>query len=171
MGDDLLGLFNATAAPLRIPRNLKERVLRYVRQHQGGALIAEQAPFRRQLDLWAAGVAVACARGLEPRTGESASWGDKFVDTRGVQLSRDLAAVLCLVAAAEYGIQDDRIGNASEVVELANRYAAVGVPLILEWLEDPSLRETNMEKVLFQLTDLRVKAAQAAGLDLSLHDV
>jgi hypothetical protein len=164
MSSNILGMFNATAAPLRIPTNLRERVHRYVRQHQGGALIAEQAPFRRQLDLWAAGVAVACAEALEPRGGSPADWGTKFVDTRGVQLSEELAQLLVTVAAADFGIQDQRLSDPLEVMELANRYAAVGIPLVLEWLEDPGLRQTNIEKVITQLKQTREAAMEKGAV-------
>jgi hypothetical protein len=164
MSTDILGMFNATAAPLRIPTNLRERVHRYVRQHQGGALIAEQAPFRRQLDLWAAGVAVACAQGLEPRKGSPSDWGVKFVDTRGVQMSEPLAQLLVAVAAADFGIQDPRLSDPVEVMELANGYAAVGIPVVLGWMEDPGLRQTNIEKVISQLKQSREAAMKEAGV-------
>ncbi len=164
MSSSILGMFNATAAPLRIPTNLRERVHRYVRQHQGGALIAEQAPFRRQLDLWAAGVAVACAEGLDPRGGSPTDWGTKFVDTRGVQLSEEIAQLLVTVAAADFGIQDHKLSDPLEVMELANRYAAVGIPLVLEWLEDPGLRQTNIEKVITQLKQTREAAMEKSAV-------
>jgi hypothetical protein len=164
MKSGILDMFNATAAPLRVPANLRERVHRYVRQHQGGALIAEQAPFRRQLDLWALGMAVACAQGLQPRDGSPSEWGTKFVDTRGVQLSEDLAQLLVTVAAADFGIQDPRLSDPVEIMELANRYAAVGLPVVLDWLEDPGLRQTNIEKVIGQAKRHRSAALEQADL-------
>jgi hypothetical protein len=164
MTSELLSMFNATAAPLRVPTSLRERVHRYVRQHQGGALIAEQAPFRRQLDLWALGVAVACAHGLSPREGSPAEWGTKFVDTRGVQLSEELAQLLVAVAADDFGIQDPRLSDPVEVLELANRYAAAGIPVVIEWLEDPGLRQTNIEKVVAKVKRSRSAAMDDAGI-------
>lgn len=166
MSYDISAMFNATAVSLRFPKDLRARVHRYVRQHQGGALIAEQAPFRRQLDLWAVSVALACAKELEPRPGPSTSWGDKFVDTRGVQLDPSLAELLVIIAAAKYGIDDERLLDPGEVVELANCYAAVGVTDVLKWLEDPGLRQTNIEKVLAGLKEVRQTAAEKAGVEL-----
>lgn len=165
MSYDVAGMFNASAAPLRFPGTCKERVQRYVRQHQGGNLIAEQAPFRRQLDLWAISVAVASASGLDPKPGSSASWGEKFVDTRSVQLGRELAELLVVIAADHFGIEDERLSDPSEVMELANRYAAVGVLEVLKWLEDPSLRTTNIEKVIGNLKRRRTEALSNVGVE------
>lgn len=164
MSYDILSMFNATAVSLRVPSELRERIHRYVRQHQGGALIAEQAPFRRQLDLWSAGIAVACAKGLEPRSASSSDWGSKFVDTRSVQLSNKLAELLVTLAASEFGIEDPRLSDPQEVMELANRYAGAGIPVVLEWLEDPGLRQTNIEKVIGQLKRARDEAGEAIGV-------
>ena len=166
MSDRILSMFNATAASLRFPKSHAEEVHRYVRQHQGGALIAEQAPFRRQLDLWAAALAVACADGLEPKSGDPSSWGKKFVDTRGVQLDADLATFIVAVSAAEYGIEDDRLTDPKEMMKLANRYVGSGVKVLLRWLEDPSLRQTNIEKVIREMKDLRSAAIEEVGLRL-----
>lgn len=166
MKSDILGMFNATAAPLRIPSDLRDRVHRYVRQHQGGALIAEQAPFRRQLDLWAAGLAAACANGLQPRGGSSANWGTKFVDTRAVQITEELAQLLVAIAADDLGINDPRLSDPLEVIEIANKYAAVGIPVVLGWLEDPGLRQTNIEKVIVQLKQARATAITKADVQI-----
>lgn len=164
MTDRILSMFNATAVSLRFPKPHADEVHRYVRQHQGGALIAEQAPFRRQLDLWAAALAIACAEGLEPKSGDPSSWGKKFVDTRSVQLDPDLATLVGVVAAAEYGIEDDRLTDPKEIMKLANRYVGSGVQVLLRWLEDPSLRQTNIEKVIREMKDLRSSTLEAAGL-------
>jgi len=164
MSGELVAMFNATAATLRFPSDAAEKVHRYVRQHQGSSQIAEQAPFRRQIDLWALAIAVACAQGLEPRAGSSSSWGKKFVDTRSVQLDPDLADLLVALAASEFGIEDGRLEDPAEVAEIGNRYAAAGIPLVLKWLEDPNLRQTNIEKVIRKVTEVRKEALGKEGI-------
>lgn len=161
---DISAMFNATAVSLRFPANLRDRIHRYVRQHQGGAVIVEQAPFRRQLDVWVAAIGIACAKGLKPRKGSSTSWGERFVDTRSVQLDPQVAELLVAIAAADWGIEDERLGDPKEVMELANAYAASGLPLLLQWLEDPSLRQTNVDKVLSEMKDLRTEALASEGM-------
>lgn len=164
MSGELLAMFNATAATLRFPNDAADKVHRYVRQHQGGSQIAEQAPFRRQIDLWALAIAVASAEGLKPRSGSSSSWGKKFVDTRSVQLDPDLADLLVALAASELGIEDSGLEDPAQVAEIGNRYAAAGLPLVLTWLEDPDLRQTNIEKVIRQVTEVRKEALGKEGI-------
>jgi hypothetical protein len=171
MNHEIGAMFNTSALPLRIPLELRDRVHRYVRQHQGSALVAEQAPFRRQLDFWTAAIAVACAKGLQPRPGSSTTWGEKFVDTRAVQIDPRVADLLVVLAAGEYGIADERLSDPAEVIELANRYAAAGAPTVLNWLEDPNLRQTQVEKVLAGLKESRRAAAATVGLTLTSQDL
>lgn len=165
MSNRILSMFNATAVSLRFPKTHADDVHRYVRQRQGGGLIAEQSPFRRQLDLWAAALAIACAEGLDPKSGNPTSWGKKFVDTRSVQLDAGLATLLLALAAAEYGIEDDRLTDPKEIMKLANRYVAAGVEVLIRWLEDPSLRQTNIEKIIREMKDLRNSVLAEAGLE------
>jgi len=86
------------------------------------------------------------------------------VDTRSVQLDPDLADLLVALAASEFGIEDGRLEDPAEVAEIGNRYAAAGIPLVLKWLEDPNLRQTNIEKVIRQVTEVRKEALGKEGI-------
>lgn len=140
-------LLSQKSHQLRFPRQHAEDVHRYVRQHQTKTTL-ERAPFRRQLDFWALSVAVALARGLEPREGPSTRWGQKFVDTTEVEMSKDLCDLLAVAAFHHLGAEHEHLADPAQIVEVGNRLAAVGCPLVLKQLGNPDLRLTPLDKAL-----------------------
>lgn len=140
-------LLSATAHSLRLPKNLRDDVSRYVHQHKKGPANPEQAPFRRQLDFWAYSVAVAISEDLEPVDAKSARRGHSFVDTRSVQMPEDLCALLAVVTAARLGPEQEGLAEPGQIVEFGNRLAAAGCRLVLRELQDQDLRLTPLDKV------------------------
>ena len=140
-------LLSAKAYPLRVPHLLRDDVARYVQQHRKGPANPEQAPFRRQIDLWAYSIAVAIAENLEPAEAKSARRGHNFVDTRSVQMPEDLCGLLAVVAAARLGPDHEGVAEPAQIVEFGNRLAAVGCPVVLRRLQDADLRLTPLDKV------------------------
>lgn len=132
---------------LRLPREHAEDVLRYVR-HQQSKASPERVPFRRQLDFWALSVAVALARGLEPFEGPSTKWGQRFLDTTDVEMSKDLCDLLAVAAFHHLDAEHEDIADPAQIVEVGNRLAAVGCPLVLKQLGNPDLRLTPLDKAL-----------------------
>ena len=140
-------LLSQKAHTLRLPRKYTVEVQRYVLTHQTAAT-HDRAPFRRQLDFWAFSVATALARELAPLDGPSSKWGDKFVDTRNVEMPKELCDLLAVAAFHQLGAEHDQINDAAQIIEMGNRLAGAGCPGVLEQLGSRDLRLTPLEKAL-----------------------
>ena len=139
---------SAQAHSLRLPKKSKDKIERYVLQHQRGSVSPERAPFRRQLDFWAFAIVSAIASGTPPLQESSANWGQKFVDTRAVQMSDELCQMLAVIALATLGPDHEGINDPAQIIELGNRFAGAGCPKLLKQLSDPDLRTTALDKAL-----------------------
>ena len=157
-------LFSSQAHTLRLPKESKDDVERYVLQHQKGAVSLERAPFRRQIDFWAFSIATALANGMAPLAEGSSTWGKKFADTRSVQMPDSLCETLAVVALAELGPSHDSIDDPKQIIELGNRLAGAGCPKVLKQLGDPDLRLTTLDKALEFAASLRSEVATARVL-------
>lgn len=140
-------LLTQKAHTLRLPKKHIDDIQRHVIQHQTGAT-AERAPFRRQLDFWAFSIATALANDLEPLERPSTKWGRRFVDTRSVTLPDTLCDLLAIAAFHHLGHQHLEIDDPAQIIEVNNRLAGAGCPIVLEYLEDPDLRLTPLDKAL-----------------------
>lgn len=141
-------LLTSQAHTLRLPRQSKDDIERYVLMHQkGGANIVERAPFRRQLDFWSFAIVSAIAQGLPP-LGPSSKWGNKFADTRSVEMPDTLCEILSVIAFVTLGTDHEDIDNPAQIVELGNRFAGAGCPELLKQLGNPDLRITVLDKAL-----------------------
>ena len=152
-------LLSTHAHTLRLPAQSKDDIERYVLQHQKGSVSPERAPFRRQLDFWAFAIATAIAQGIGPLEEGSSRWGQKFADTRSVQLPDGLSDLLAIVALGTLGPEHEGIDDPAEIVELGNRYAGAGCPAVLKQLNNPDLRTTALDKALEFATSLRREAS------------
>ena len=132
---------------LRLPERSEDDVQRHVRQHQQSAS-PERAPFRRQLDFWAFSIATALAQGLAPLDKPSSAWGRKFADTRSVEMSNELCDLLAVVAFHHLGTEHEDIDSPAQIIEIGNRLAGAGCPVVLKHLTDPDLRLTALSKIL-----------------------
>ena len=139
-------LLSSQAHTLRLPKEAKDDVERYVLQHQKGAVSLERAPFRRQIDFWAFSISTALAKEMAPLAEASSTWGKKFADTRSVP--DGLCEMLAVIALAELGHDHDGIDDPKQIIELGNRLAGAGCPKVLEQLGDPDLRLTTLDKAL-----------------------
>ena len=138
-------LLSQKAHTLRLPHKHNTDVQRYVLAHQTAAT-HDRAPFRRQLDFWAFSVGVALARDLTPLDGPSSKWGNKFVDTRNVEMPKELCDLLGVAAFHHLGIEHEGINDPAQIIEIGNRLAGAGCPAVLEQLGSRDLRLTPLEK-------------------------
>ena len=104
-------ILSSQAYTLRLPKQSKDDIDRYVLQHQHGNVSPERAPFRRQLDFWAFAIASAIASRTPPLEEPSAKWGLKFVDTRSVQMPDGLCEILAVIALTTLGPDYEDIDN------------------------------------------------------------
>jgi len=155
-------LLSSQAHTLRLPTDMKDDVERFVLQHQTGGATAERAPFRRQLDFWAFSIATAIALGLPALEEASSTWGRKFADTRAVQVPEGLCDLLAVLALTQLGVEHPGLDDPGEIVELGNRLAGAGVPIVLERLKNPDLRTTALDKILDFASQLREDALTAS---------
>lgn len=127
----------ATANPyvnleLKIPNQYSEDFKKYTsrfKSEDGSAKDIDRSPFDRYVDFWWAAIGVGVCEGRVSNTDDS----EKFVT--GVVLSQDPWRIthLELLAIAHTG-SADVIGRPGEVIEIANGYAATGVPILVEML-------------------------------------
>jgi hypothetical protein len=117
---------------LHIPVAYRDEVKRYTTTQSGDTSV-ESSPFVRYVDLWAAAVAVGAQEGAY------VSLDDKDAKHRFIQgsvLQGDLTRIefLQLLAMGHSGdpyiVKDSR-----KVIEIAEAYAAGGLPILMEWLE------------------------------------
>ena len=145
---DLAKTLSARGHGLVLPRSDDEAINRYVAMHSGNRGSVERRPFPRQVDFWAFSIASALAMDVEPRRGTVTSWGKVFIYTSQGILDSDLSAMLTVVAVAKLGHTAPDVGDPRRIVELANRLAGAGCPLVLQKLAENSLRTTPLDRVI-----------------------
>lgn len=139
-------LLTQKAHTLRLPKNSKDDIQRLVQMHQSTGI--ERAPFRRQLDFWAFSIATALAENLNPLEGPSSKWGDKFIDTRDVEMPETLCELLAISTFHHLGYEHDRIDDPAQIIETGNSLAGAGCPVVLEHMGSKDLRITPLDKAL-----------------------
>jgi hypothetical protein len=119
---------------LHFPKAFWEDVKRYTTTQGGdGDTSVESSPFKRYVDLWAAAIAVGAQEGAFVTLDENDA-KHRFI--QGSVLQGDLARIefLQLLAIGHTGdpyvVKDSR-----KVIDIAEAYAAGGLPILLEWLE------------------------------------
>jgi hypothetical protein len=151
-------LLTAQAHGLLLPKEHKASVERYVAMHQVTTASPERMPFRRQLDFWAFSLVTALAKGLSPLEDASSKWGERFIDTQHVDMGDDLCALLAVVALAKFGYEHEDVANPRRIIDLANRLAAVGCPLVLNKLGSNALRSLPLDRAIEFARELRDEA-------------
>ncbi|MDE0701437.1 MAG: hypothetical protein OXH61_12055 [Acidimicrobiaceae bacterium] len=139
-------LLTQKALTLRLPKRSTDDIQRLVQMHQSTSV--ERAPFRRQLDFWAFSIATALAEDLEPLEGPSNKWGDKFVDTRAVDMPESLCDILAVAAFHHLGSDHEGIDDPAQIIEVGNCLAGSGCPVVLEQLNSRDLRLNPLDNVL-----------------------
>ncbi len=133
---------------LVLPKNHDEEINRYVSMHSTERSSVERQPFRRKVDFWVFSIAIALAKDMEPIESSPGSWGKKFIETSQKILDEDLCAWLAVVAVAKIGYDDPEVGDPKRIVDLANRLAGAGCPVVLKKLSEDALRTTPLDRVI-----------------------
>lgn len=154
------GRLSLKAHSLHLPRNSADDVQRHVRMHQTAG--PEHAPFRRQLDFWAFSIAAALALDLPPLDQPSSQWGRKFADTKSVEIPDDLCDLLAVLAFHHLGDDHDDIDDPAQIIEIANRYAGAGCPVVLEQFSRSDLRLTPLAKILDLAAELHTNSTRSS---------
>ena len=139
---------------LVLPKRDKHQIERYVAQ-SGRDVSVERVPFRRQVDFWAFSIATALALKLEPVQGPPSRWGRVFIYTPQGVMDDDLCSLLAVVAIARMGIDKPDVGDPARVIELSNRLAGAGCPVVLRKLAESMLRTTPLDRAVAYARSLR----------------
>ena len=145
---DFANLFQSRYYGLVLPTRDKAEIERYVAMHSGGPVNLERVPFRRQVDFWAFSIAAALAWDLEPLDGPATKWGTVFIYTSQGIMDNDLCSLLAVVAVAKMGHGDPDVGDPRRIVDLSNRLAGAGCPVVLEKLSENALRTTPLDRAI-----------------------
>ena len=130
--------FTGSQHRLLLPEVIRARVAPWIQTQPTTAYrSADQAPFRRMLDFWFAAIAWAVYQGVEPAKettgGHFVNLGPNPNDIRNFEEWR--ADLLTILAVREFGANSPDVADTRKVIDLANRYAEAGAPLLLERLE------------------------------------
>lgn len=143
----------ATQHSIRLPDDLKERALLWVQTQAATAhRKPTDAPFRRLIDFWFAAIAWAVHSNIQP---VQEATGSKFVSigpkSQDVNIEDWKCDLLTVLAVREFGHDNPKAQNPAEIVDLANRYAEAGAPLLVAKLESAQDLAIPM---LYRVTDL-----------------
>jgi hypothetical protein len=131
---DVVNPFQMTE--LRVPTSLWESVRKLTAtfKNEGGEQSEpDRTPFRRYVDLWWAGMCVGLRVGHPTKVGD---W-HKFMD--GTVFMSDPWRILHLEAISIAHFKDvEAVREPARMMNLANEYAATGLPLIIDAVRDPS---------------------------------
>lgn len=153
-------LLSSQAHKLYFPKECRADVHRFVRRLEKGGPSPENAPFRRQLDFWAFSIATAIARGLPPLDDPVTKWGASFTDTRSVEMPVGLCEMLAVIAFSILGAEHRGLDDPSLIVNIGNKLAGAGCPVVIKVLTNLDLRTTALDKVLDFANSLRSGVSQ-----------
>ena len=147
--NDFASQFTARGFALVLPTKDKPQFERYIaKQTTSSTASVERVPFRRQVDFWAFSIAAALATGLSPLKGSASKWGTTFIYTSQGILNEDLCSLLAVIAVAKLGSDNPDAMDPSRIIDLANRLAGAGCPIVLKKLSEDKLRTTPMDRVI-----------------------
>lgn len=147
-------LLSSRQCGLVLPKQNKEQIERYVAQ-SGRDVGVERVPFRRQVDFWAFSIATALTMKLEPVEGPPSRWGTVFIYSSQGIMSNGLCSLLAVVATARMRIDSPDVGDPGRIIELSNRLAGAGCPVVLQKLSETSLRTTPLDRAIVLARSLR----------------
>ena len=145
---DFADILKSRSYGLVLPEENDDEINRYVAMHSGERENVERRPFRRQVDFWAFSIATALALKLDPREGTVGRWGKTFIYTNQGILDNDLGSLLAVIAVAKLGHVDPEVDEPRRIVELSNRLAGAGCPVVLKELGEIDLRTTPLDRAL-----------------------
>jgi hypothetical protein len=156
--------FTGSQHRLLLPDGIKDRATPWIQTQPTTAYrSADQAPFRRMIDFWFTSIAWAIHQGIEPASEAS---GRHFVnlgpnpnDIRNFEEWR--ADLLTILAVREFGVDSPDIADTRKIIDLANRYAEAGAPVLLDRLEQSTdLALPRLYVVADILGDIATKTAE-----------
>ena len=118
------------------PTELQPDYQRYTQT--GGRQSIDQCPFERMVDLWLAGISVAAREGLEPL--ELSGKPTSNMTTGAIFDGKDswrVQYLMLLAIAMEHDVTI--VERPNRIMAMANGLAAVGVPKVVEMLQDGDL--------------------------------
>lgn len=122
-------------AELRIPLSYREEVTRYTqtRSEAGEKADPQASPFDRYIDLWMLAVCIGAQEGRVTTLSREDSHRFEY----GARLQGDVRRIelLELIAIAHSG-DPFIINDPRQVIEIANGFAATGLPLVMEMIKD-----------------------------------
>ena len=145
---DFADIFKFRSHRLVLPRDDDDAINRYVAMHSGERESVERRPFRRQVDFWAFSIAAALALKLDPQEGPVGRWGKYFINTSQGIMDDALCALLAVIAVAKLGHDDPEVDESRRIIDIANRLAGAGCPVVLEELSKNVLRTTPLDRAL-----------------------
>ena len=122
--------FRSANCSLTFPREFENEINRIVQMHSGERGSIERRPFRRQVDFWMFCIAVALSDQLAPRDGKYQK--KMFIQTSQDIISEEFCAFLAIIAVAKFSHDSPEAGEVKHIIELANRLAAAGCPLVIQ---------------------------------------
>lgn len=130
--------FTGSQHRLLLPDEIKDRAASWIQvQATTRYRSTDQAPFRRMVDFWFTAIAWAVRHEVQPvdhaTGGFFVSLGPNPNDIRNFEEWR--ADLLAILAVRDFGRESPDVLNTRKVINLANRYAEAGAPLLLERLE------------------------------------
>ena len=145
---DFADILKSRSYGLVLPQEDDDEINRYVAMHSGERESVERRPFRRQVDFWAFSIATALTLKIEPREGTVGQWGKTFIYTSQGILDNDLGSLLAVIAVAKLGHDDPEVDEPRRIVEISNRLAGAGCPVMLKELAEIDLRTTPLDRAL-----------------------
>ena len=100
------------------------------------------------MDFWALSIAAALAMELEPREGPASGWGKVFIYTSQGILDNDLGALLAVIAVAKIGHDHPEVDEPRRIVDVANRLAGAGCPVVLNKLTENAIRTSPLDRAV-----------------------
>ena len=147
-----MNTFRATFAGrsdgLVLPSADNEKIETYVAKQSRTRGDVESVPFPRKVDFWAFSICAALAMNLPPKDGVISRWGTRFIYAYQGILDENLSALLAVIAAARMGHDHPDVDNPAKIIELANRLAGSGCPVVLQKLSEDTLRTTPLDRVI-----------------------
>jgi hypothetical protein len=117
---------------LKIPRQYLEDVQKYsgtFRSEEGTPKDIDRSPFSRYVDFWWAAI------GIGVSEGRTSAIEKPHTFVTGAVLNQDIWRITHLeLLAIAYTGSTDVLGRPGEVMEIANGYAATGIPLLVDQL-------------------------------------
>jgi hypothetical protein len=130
--------FTGSQHRLLLPDEIKNRAVNWIQvQATNTYRTADQAPFRRMIDFWFMAIAWTVRHGVPPVERASGkpfvSLGPNPQDIKNFEEWR--ADLLTILAVRDFGTDSPDVSDTRKVIDLANRYAESGAPLLIDRLE------------------------------------